>query len=253
MTDCSFNYRLWGKFGERNKSTTEIIEDPQKLMRLVDNDDIIINGIHIINENIIMINYEVEDPKPLKTSSVAVASFVTACARVRLYRLLDRLGKDALYFDTDSAIYKSTVDEDPRAPTGHFLGDLTDELTGYGEGAYITEFAAGGPKNYAAKGICPKTGKTFEMCKVKGITLNYKNQKIINFDTVYRQANDPNPEKVFVKDGLFVRDRDAHLRIEDRIKEYRSVLTKRRRVGNRTYPYGYDEDLIEQDRQANLI
>jgi len=244
---------LWGKFGENHKSTTEVIEDPQKLVRLVLNDEIHIKALHIINERVILVNYDFKDPKPLKTTSVAVASFVTACARVRLYRLLDRLGKDALYFDTDSAIFKSKVDPDPRAPTGNFLGDLTDELTGYGEGAYITEFTSGGPKNYAAKGICPKTGKTFEMCKVKGITLNFKNEKIVNFDTVFRKANDPTAESVFVSDSRFVTDRDAKLRIENRSKEYRSVLTKRRRVGNRTYPFGYAEDLIEQDLRDNIV
>ena len=85
------------------------------------------------------------------------------------------------------------------------------------------------------------------MCKVKGITLNFKNEKIVNFDTVFKQANDPDAERVIVKDQRFIRDKDSVVRIDERPKEYRSVLTKRRRVGNRTYPFGYDEKLIEND------
>jgi len=35
-----------------------------------------------------------------------------------------------------------------RPPTGDFLGELTDELSGYGPGSYIDEFVSGGPKQY---------------------------------------------------------------------------------------------------------
>ena len=68
-----------------------------------------------------------------------------------------------------------------------FFGDLTDELEGYGEGAYITEFVAGGPKNYAYKGINAK-GEEFCECKVRGFTLNSVVSEVINFDAIKSQV-----------------------------------------------------------------
>ena len=54
-----------------------------------------------------------------------------------------------------------------RPHVGTFLGDMTDELNSYGEGAYITNFLSGGPKFYAFRALVPSSGKTVECCKVK--------------------------------------------------------------------------------------
>jgi hypothetical protein len=58
--------------------------------------------------------------------------------------------------------------------TGDYLGDLTDELEEFGSGSYIEEFVSDGPKNYAFTVFCPAAEKRKSKCKVKGITLNYK-------------------------------------------------------------------------------
>lgn len=42
--------------------------------------------------------------------------------------MLEQLGNDVLYFDTDSVIYKSDGTNDP--DLGNFLGEFTDELNG---------------------------------------------------------------------------------------------------------------------------
>lgn len=42
--------------------------------------------------------------------------------------MLEKLGNDVLYFDTDSVIYKSDGTNDP--DLDNFLGDFTDELNG---------------------------------------------------------------------------------------------------------------------------
>jgi frataxin-like iron-binding protein CyaY len=48
----------------------------------------------------------------------------------------------------------------------------------------IIKFVTGGPKNYAHKIAKPdKDGNTI-ICKVRGITLNYKNSLTINFDAI---------------------------------------------------------------------
>ncbi|GLV46497.1 hypothetical protein CBL_20826, partial [Carabus blaptoides fortunei] len=63
---------------------------------------------------------------------------------------------------------------------GNFLGDLTDELTCYGTGSFITEFVCGCPKNYAYKvfnpdsGVCtqcvPKRNQRKRLRKMTGIS-----------------------------------------------------------------------------------
>ena len=60
---------------------------------------------------------------------------------------------------------------------GDFLGNLTDELSEYGEGSFISEFVRGGPKNYSYKLWSNKDETHKTVCKIKGITLNYKNSK----------------------------------------------------------------------------
>ena len=75
------------------------------------------------------------------------------------------------------------MDEPPKVETGDYLGDLTDELE-FGSGSYIEQFVSGGPKNYAFSVFSPTTGKRTTKCKVKGITLNYDNSRVVNFTSL---------------------------------------------------------------------
>jgi hypothetical protein len=63
---------------------------------------------------------------------------------------------------------------------GDYLGDLTDEVPDN----RIIEFITGGPKNYAYKIARPDKDGNTTKCKVRGISLNYKNSLTINFDTI---------------------------------------------------------------------
>jgi hypothetical protein len=72
-------------------------------------------------------------------------------------------------------IWTCDIDGDWEPPTGSYLGDFTDEL----DGAHITTFASGGPKNYSYE-----TSKGKTVCKVRGITLNYRTRQFINHKVV---------------------------------------------------------------------
>ena len=80
-----------------------------------------------------------------KVTNLFIGIFTTAWARLELYNLLDLMGKNVLYVDTDSCVYVSKSG-DPQPALGDFLGDLTNEME-----AYITQFVCGGPKNYGYK------------------------------------------------------------------------------------------------------
>jgi len=72
-----------------------------------------------------------------------IGAYVTAGARIHLFRYLDRLGERAIYCNTDFFIYIQ-----PRKETGHIetedkLGDMTSELR---HTAYVSEFVIRGPK-----------------------------------------------------------------------------------------------------------
>ena len=60
---------------------------------------------------------------------------------------------------------------------------MTDELESYGCGSYIESFVSSGPKFYAYIIRTPKR-RTHEICKIKDITLNYKNSLIFNFNNI---------------------------------------------------------------------
>ena len=57
-----------------------------------------------------------------KNINVAVAAYVTTQARLKLYKLLSKLGNSVLYCDTDSVIYIQNVDEPPNVEIGYYLG-----------------------------------------------------------------------------------------------------------------------------------
>jgi len=75
-----------------------------------------------------------EHVQTLRHTNEVTVSYVTAGARIHLYRYLDRLGERAIYCDTDSVIYIQPKDEPNLIETGDKLGDMTSELrsTDYG-------------------------------------------------------------------------------------------------------------------------
>jgi len=82
----------------------------------------------------------------LPHTNEAIASFVTAGARLHLYGYLDKLKVHALYCDRDSVIFVQPRDETALVKTSDCLGAMTSELK---PGEFICEFVSGGPKNYA--------------------------------------------------------------------------------------------------------
>ncbi|KAJ8037514.1 hypothetical protein HOLleu_18344 [Holothuria leucospilota] len=122
-------------------------------------------------------------------------------------------------------IYTSTPGQwDP--PTGDYLEELTNEIDPK-DGNSFTNFCTGGPKNYA---YTLNSGKT--VCKVRGITLNYRNSKKVNFNNLHMMVQSISdkqvPPVVIVTDSPKI-SRDVKRRkvINSKFKkDYRTVYEK---------------------------
>ncbi|WAR12282.1 ZN777-like protein [Mya arenaria] len=201
--------------------------------------DMKVKNVRFVNEEAVQLDWVhgndfVDDSS---RTNVVIAAYTTAQARLKLYSYLQRLGQRCLYCDTDSIIFISRPGQ-WRPSLGDHLGEMTDEVSGN----KITNFVTGGPKNYAYKTeSCDKNGY-FSICKVKGITLNFKNTLKINYDMVVDMVRGSSASSsVQVQDMKICRDiTQTNIITRQETKDYRIVFDKRVIHENYlTYPYGY--------------
>jgi hypothetical protein len=173
--------------------------------------------------------------------NVCIAAYVTTQARLELYEYLSVLGESVLYCDTDSVIFVQKNNDSPWVKIGDYLGDLTNELEEYGSYSFIEQFLSGGPKNYAFSVFCPSTGKRTTKCRVNGITSNYHNSKVVNFDTL-KQMNLQNALPLHVHNPRKIKWKQGGVVVsEPESKEYKVVFKKRRLMDNfESLPYVYE-------------
>ena len=253
---------FWGKFGEQeNKRKIQQITTAAALYDYMKDKTITIHDLRILNDDCLEISYDklIDDAPGGQTTNIFIAAFTTCHARLRLYHHLDHVGENALYFDTDSVVYKWRPGE-PEIPLGNFLGDMTDELDdGKGNRDVIVEFVSCGPKNYAYR---TRLGKT--EVKIRGFTLNIRGQQQLHFDsmknTLFRELRNPlrHPRTVIVPNPHFIQrnKQTKTLTTVQRDKQW-SVVYDKRVLANqssfRTLPYGFswlhpeeDEDTIPE-------
>ena len=171
---------LWGKFGQSVDMTTNKyitrIDTWQRMLKDHLDGKIELKKEVIIDDDCLYSEYvELQEERTcLDTTNVGLAGFVTAQARLRLYKELDKLGNRVCYFDTDSIIYE-TSPNGYNTVEGNYLGEWESE-TG---GMPITKFCSIGPKSYTYQ---TEDGNYYT--KFKGFTLNYENSSKITFDTL---------------------------------------------------------------------
>ena len=136
---------MWGKFGQRlDKINVKKFTDARELHTFLTSGRHSITYISPFNDDRVEVRYRTHD-EMLEVNpnvNIFVACFTTCHVRLKLYEELERLDRRVAYFDTDSIIFTREGDYQPEL--GKYLGDFKDEL----KGGYITEFCAGGPKNY---------------------------------------------------------------------------------------------------------
>ena len=181
---------FYGKFGQRtNMKKTKFVIDIETLYNIFTDPSKVISDLHIINDDIIELEYKVaEDFEPLSiNTNVTIAAFCTSWARLKLWSIMNRLGSRVLYYDTDSIIFSVKNSDDYVPHSGEYLGELTNELickelgckNENSSGHWIEEFISCGPKNYTFR---VNAGEI--VCKVRGFSLNHRASLVINFDSM---------------------------------------------------------------------
>ncbi|MCB0448079.1 MAG: hypothetical protein KDD03_11320, partial [Gelidibacter sp.] len=189
---------LWGKFGQRSQLPENmVIKSADSLFEYHAN-------VHMgyFNEKatkqvgISSIMKTFTRERKWNKKNVAIAAFVTANARIRLWKILNQLGDRVLYHDTDSVIYERRFANDTMIKEDKYLGDWESE-TG---DALIHEFVGLAPKTYSYAYIDPKSGKRKEVVKSKGFTIKQETTKVLNLKT-YREILKSACQSVYPTEG----------------------------------------------------
>jgi len=247
---------LWGKFGQRvNMPQTEIIgsENNKKYWDIMFNDKYCNQNIYEIDEKRVEMSFKLKDEyiKNDFNTNIAVASFTTSSARLRLYEGLEVLDKQVLYHDTDSIVYIYDPDDpdSKKMPLGDYLGDWTDELEGC---KMVGTFISGGPKNYSYE-----TDDGEYHTKIKGFTLNYDAIQLLNHNNMIDMVTEfagvigpVNKDKLHLtaEYNMINRNKDKTLTNYEQTKNYGFCYDKREiqkpdEYGNiDTRPWGFTQN-----------
>ena len=157
-----------------------------------------------------------------------------------MYKYLELLSNQVLYFHTDSIIYLWREGL-PDVETAPFLGQMKDETAG----VPIHEFVTGGAKNYSHMLQNSDTD-----CKIRGFTLDEQGRALLNFETMKRHISDEikDPKEdartiaVPVSINFETNRSIKKICLTPKVKKYGLVLDKRvtKTEDFTSRPYGYE-------------
>lgn len=239
---------FWGKFGQDSSKfkKTEFISSPEKFFQILSDDSCEVDDALLIGEEIIQVKYNkrTDYMEESNSSNVIIASYTTAYARLELYDLLSKLNERCLYFDTDSIIF--TAKNDEYIPdTGLYLGELTNEVVSNdNHESFIAKFISCGPKNYCFEIFNPLKNESDFICKVKGLSLNFETNIIINFESMKKlideYLNELNINSLKVPQLKFTTNDFNEIETNYKFKDFQLVYDKRMlRNDYTTLPFGY--------------
>ena len=130
---------------------------------------------------------------------------------------------------------------------GNYLGDLTDETE---LGWEILAFIGLGPKNYTYKEKQHEMERT--ICKIRGITLNYRARQFIDFDHFYNLVRNENEKLVLIHPNTIRRKLGYGIVSRTERKTHQNVKGKRKCKSPddyQTLPYGYKKQKKDVSRK----
>jgi hypothetical protein len=104
---------LWGKLAQNEDTTVVTFLDRfDEILELVNDNSIEVTSLDFISDDVARTTHrKIESLITLPNRNVVIASFVTAYARLELFKVLHKLGDSVLYYDTDSVIYVEDVEK----------------------------------------------------------------------------------------------------------------------------------------------
>ena len=224
---------LWGKLAQ-NEDTTVVsfIDSRDDLLELVNDRSIDVTSLDFISDNIARTTHRKGcSLTPLPNRNVIVASFVTAYARLELFKYLHKLGENVLYYDMDSVIFIEDIEKGKSIPTGGYLGEMTDEKDTSEK--WIEQFCTTGPKSYSYRtneytrflkdGTEQK--QKDEIVHVKGFTLKGPAKDRITFDNINACVSDKKKE-IEVTYREFVRENGQSIAVKENVKKFKFTFDK---------------------------
>ncbi|GAB0097539.1 DNA-directed DNA polymerase [Sergentomyia squamirostris] len=235
---------LWGRFIMRDDhAKTKVINNFEDLNKMFSSEDIEICDFYFGGPKQLFVSYKYRyqaDAPVNKYGNIGVGICTTTNARIKLYSVLSKLGRNLFYCDTDSMIYVVPKGESNPLECGKFLGELTDEIEDYGQGSFIEEFVCCGPKAYGLKIFNPSTNSYKFKVVFKGISMNRNVEQKICFDGLKELVfGEKETIEVEYLDQIM---RKKHFQIQSGPSRKRAqfTFTKRRCVENQdSLPYGF--------------
>lgn len=237
---------LWGRLGMRqDKDKKVFVKYRTHLLNLMTNPSLEINSFSELSKEALLVSYKMREEctQIHPNVNVVLAAYTAAQARMHLYSYLDKLQSRCLYYDTDSVIYTCKEGE-YRLPLGDHLGELTDELTEFGENCYISEAVFTAEKSYAFIVKVPG-GEDRTKCKVKGINLNFKNSESINFESLKNLVLSDQTGIITIENDVILRTCDSTVYTTAQKYRLKVNATKRVKIGPKkidTEPYGFQNE-----------
>jgi hypothetical protein len=157
-----------------------------------------------------------------------------------LYKYLDLLQDEVLYYDTDSVFYVLPSGVEDPIIEGNSLGQMSNELK---KGCYITEMVCGACKSYAYKEFNPETGEEKITVKAKGFRLSGDASATLSFnalkDAVEQKVKGIH-KTIKVPQTRIKVNKQMELHTVEEEKEFQVVYEKRRLLSDfRTLPWGW--------------
>jgi hypothetical protein len=206
------------------KTSCKFITSYQELLEYFNNKQFEVKNLLFPSDHVAMLLYQ--DNKEMHWGSnqtnVAIAAFVTAQARLKLYGEMKLLGDRVMYVDTDSIFFKRFAGKySPKL--SDYLGEFTNVIDP-SEGSHIVRFVSAGLKNYSYK-----------------------------LDTGITHCN-MREERVSVRQSTLVRNKnDWSLRTKTSDKIYRMVYDKRIICDDlSTLPYGFCLKLLPKNNFSSF-
>ena len=238
---------FWGKFGQNSTriNKTEYINNPERFFQILSDESLVVDDAYLIGDETIQVRYNkhTEFVEESNSSNVIIAAYVTAQARLHLYNIISKIGNRCFYFDTDSVIF-SAKENEFIPNTGIYLGELTNEVATKDEpNAYITKFLSCGPKNYAFQVFYPNANKFDYVIKIKGLTLNFETNVLINFNSMKNLIDKYSQTYncfISVPQTKFITTDFNDILTKNGAKTFKLVFDKRMLTENyKTLPFGY--------------